>query len=100
MCSATNSVWNRLMVSGSVNIDWVLFCALYPGPPALPLMTNVPSPEEDQFVEPSPPTRPSHTNPFVWLIWWVDDWPSTKCVLNAVGFLATPESSSALSCLP
>src|SRR5208337_4616762 len=68
ICSAISSAEKRLIVSGSVMIDCVLFCALKPGPPILPEWTASPSPDADQFVEPSPATLPSATKPLVWLI--------------------------------
>ena len=52
----------------------------------------VPSPDDDQFVEPSKATMPSRTPPFVWLIWPVEELPTAKS-------LAKPAASCAVSVL-
>src|SRR5215472_17407348 len=71
----------------------VLFCALNPGAClAAARLMPVPSPEDDQFVEPSNATMPSRTPPFVWLICAVDDSPTAKS-------LAKPSASCATSVL-
>ena len=62
--------------------------------------TNVPSPELDQFVDPSAATRPSATKPLVWLIWCVADWPKVKYVLNFARLCSSSAASRAFSWIP
>src|SRR5690348_8716473 len=60
----------------------------------------VPSPDDDQFVEPSNATMPSRTPPLVWLIWLVDDSPTAKSLAQPCASCATSEPRIAFSCAP
>jgi hypothetical protein len=70
----------------------VLFCALNPGAClAAVRLIPVPSPDDDQLVEPSKATMPSRTPPLVWLIWLVADSPTAKSLAKVAASCATSE---------
>ena len=60
----------------------------------------VPSPEDDQLVEPSNATMPSRTPPLVWLIWLVADSPTAKSFAQPLASCAMSEVRIAFSCAP
>src|SRR5215472_13182110 len=100
-CSQSRRAANLAISYGLTYTARVLFCALNPGAClALVRLMPVPSPEVDQFVEPSNATMPSRIPPLVWLIWLVDDSPTAKSLAQPFASCAMSEPRIAFSCAP